>query len=408
MASFSYEAVDKSGKKYKGKKDAKDNKDLRNILKKEGKMLVKAKKAGGFSLKNKKSKGKRTLFNGVKTKDISLITRQLATMLDSGIALLRAINIIEKQMEKPKLKEMFLSIKNDVSAGITLSGALSKYPKYFDKLYVSMVKAGEASGSLDVVLGRLAQSMEETEALKGRVKGAMMYPIIVICVSIIIVIVLMVGVIPRFIEMFEGAGVDMPPFTMFVVHTSNLIASWVGATALVGLIIFGILFGKYVSTPKGKLRFDTAMLRFPLVGELLRKVAVARFTRTMGTLLNSGVPILIAFDIASDTSGNMVISNAVINARDSIREGNTIAKPLEESGEFPIMVTQMIEVGEESGTITEMLNKLSDFLEEEIKEGLQQLVSAMEPLTIVFMAVVIGGIVIALFLPMLSLSDLAR
>jgi type IV pilus assembly protein PilC len=407
MASFSYEAVDKSGKKYKGKKDAKDNKDLRNILKKEGKMLIKAKKANSFSLKKNKSKGKSTLFNRVKTKDISLITRQLATMLDSGIALLRAINIIEKQMEKPKLKEIFSSIKNDVSSGITLSSALAKFPKYFDKLYVSMVKAGEASGSLDVVLGRLAQSMEEAEALKGRVKGAMMYPIIVLCVSIIIVIVLMVGVIPRFIEMFEGAGIDMPPFTMFVVNTSNLIASWVGVIAFIGFVIFLVLMTKFIATPKGRHKFDVAVLRLPLVGELLRKVAVARFTRTMGTLLNSGVPILIAFDIASDTSGNTVISNAVTNARDSIREGNTIAKPLEESGEFPIMVTQMIEVGEESGTITEMLNKLSDFLEEEIKEGLQQLVSAMEPLTIVFMAVVIGGIVIALFLPMLSLSDLA-
>lgn len=407
MSNFSYEALDRSGKKYKGTKEAKDSKDLKALLKREGKMLVKSKKIGGMFASGKKKKRKSSIFNAVKTKDITLITRQLATMLDSGIALLRAINIIEKQMEKPKLQEAFASIKNDVSSGIPLSDALAKYPRYFDKLYISMVRAGEASGSLDVVLSRLAQSMEEAEALKGRVKGAMIYPLVVISVSIIIVIVLMVAVIPRFIEMFEGAGIDMPPFTMLVVNTSNLIASWVGALTFVALVVFSIFMTKYVRTPSGRMKFDRLLLRLPLVGNLLRKVAVARFTRTMGTLLNSGVPILISFDIASDTSGNTVISKAVMAARDSIREGNTIAKPLEESGEFPLMVTQMIEVGEESGTITEMLNKLSDFIEEEIKEGLQQLVSAMEPLTIVFMAVVIGSIVIALFLPMLSLSDLA-
>lgn len=408
MAIFNYVAMDKSGKKYSGKTDASNEKELRDLLKKKGQILVSSKKTGGLALGGKgKTKKKSSLFNAVKFKDISLITRQLATMLDSGIALLRAISIIEKQMEKPKLQEVFASIKSDVSSGVSLSNSLAKYPKYFDKLYISMVKAGEASGSLDIVLNRLAQSMEEAQELKGKVKGAMMYPIIVLTVSIIIVIILMVAVIPRFIEMFEGAGIPMPAFTMFVVNLSKIIASWIGASVFFGFVGFVIFLNRYIKTPKGRIQFDTVILKLPLAGGLLRKVAVARFTRTMATLLDSGVPILTSFDIASDTSGNSVISNAVVVARNSIKEGNTIAKPLEESGQFPLMVTQMIEVGEESGTITQMLGKVSDFIEQEIKEGLQQLVSAMEPLTIVFMAVVIGGIVIALFLPMLSLSDIA-
>jgi type IV pilus assembly protein PilC len=366
-------------------------------------VLVSSKKAARSS----KSKKGGNLFNAVTSKDIAVITRQLATMLDSGIALLRAIGIIEKQVEKPKLQEIFSSVKADVSSGMSLSNALAKYPKYFDKLYVSMVKAGEASGSLDVVLNRLSESMEASQELRGKVKGAMMYPIIVISVSIIIVTILMVGVVPRFVSMFDGAGVKMPAFTLFVIGVSNTIASWIGLVVLIGIIIGVVLLNRYVKTPKGRQQFDSFLLKLPLAGKLLRKVAVARFTRTMATLLNSGVPILVAFDIASDTSGNAVISNAVISARNSIKEGNTIAKPLAESGEFPVMVTQMIEVGEESGTITEMLNKLSDFIEQEIKEGLGQLVAAMEPLAIVFMAIVVGSIVIALFLPMLSLSDLA-
>ncbi len=403
MAKFNYVAVDKKGKKQKGTLEAADEREVKRLLRKDGLVLVSSKKTGGKGGEKPKS----SFFNPVNSKDISIITRQFATMLDSGIALLRAIGIIEKQVEKPKLQEIFSSVKADVSSGMALSNALAKYPKYFDKLYLSMVKAGEASGSLDVVLNRLAESMEASQELKGKVKGAMMYPIIVISVSIVIVIGLMVGIVPRFVEMFDGAGVKMPGFTLFVIGVSNVLASWIGLVLLLALIFGTYLFVKWVKTPKGKERFDTFILKTPLAGKLLRKVAVARFTRTMATLLNSGVPILVAFDIASDTSGNAVISNAVISARNSIKEGNTIAKPLSESGEFPVMVTQMIEVGEESGTITEMLNKLSDFIEQEIREGLGQLVAAMEPLAIVFMAIVVGGIVIALFLPMLSLSDLA-
>ena len=400
MAEFNYVAVNKQGKREKGIIEAVDEQDLKKKLRLKGLILVN-------SIKSTKSQRKSKGFkfqSSVNSYDLTLITRQMATMLESGIALLRVISIIEKQAEKPKLKEMFSQIKNDVSQGQTLSSALAKNPKYFDKLYVSMVKAGEASGSLDVVLVRLAKSKEDSEELKGRVKGAMIYPVIVVAVSFIIVYGLMSFVVPRFVEMFAGAGMEMPALTQVVINISAVMAKFwhVILVAVVGGIFLLI---KTIKTPKGKEKFDKFILKIPMIGTLLRKVSVARFTRTMATLLSSGVPILLAFDIASETSGNAVISKAVVLARNSIKEGNTIAKPLEQSGEFPVMVTQMIEVGEESGTITEMLNKISDFMETDIKQGIQDLVAAMEPLAIVIMAVVVGTIVIALFLPLFSISD---
>lgn len=400
MAEFNYVAVNKQGKREKGIIEAVDEQDLKKKLRLKGLILVN-------SIKSTKSQRKSKGFkfqSSVNSYDLTLITRQMATMLESGIALLRVISIIEKQAEKPKLKEMFSQIKNDVSQGQTLSSALAKNPKYFDKLYVSMVKAGEASGSLDVVLVRLAKSKEDSEELKGRVKGAMIYPVIVVAVSFIIVYGLMSFVVPRFVEMFAGAGMEMPALTQVVINISAVMAKfW---HVILGAVVGGIfLLIKTVKSPKGKEKFDEFILKIPMIGSLLRKVAVARFTRTMATLLSSGVPILLAFDIASETSGNAVISKAVVLARNSIKEGNTIAKPLEQSGEFPVMVTQMIEVGEESGTITEMLNKISDFMETDIKQGIQDLVAAMEPLAIVIMAVVVGTIVIALFLPLFSISD---
>ena len=400
MAEFNYVAVNKQGKREKGIIEAVDEQDLKKKLRLKGLILVN-------SIKSTKSQRKSKGFkfqSSVNSYDLTLITRQMATMLESGIALLRVISIIEKQAEKPKLKEMFSQIKNDVSQGQTLSSALAKNPKYFDKLYVSMVKAGEASGSLDVVLVRLAKSKEDSDELKGRVKGAMIYPVIVIVVSFTIVYGLMSFVVPRFVEMFAGAGMEMPALTQVVINISAVMAKfW---HVILGAVVGGIfLLIKTIKTPKGKEKFDKFILKIPMIGSLLRKVAVARFTRTMATLLSSGVPILLAFDIASETSGNTVISKAVVLARNSIKEGNTIAKPLEQSGEFPVMVTQMIEVGEESGTITEMLNKISDFMETDIKQGIQGLVAAMEPLAIVIMAVLVGTIVIALFLPLFSISD---
>lgn len=400
MAGFSYVAVDKVGKKQKGNAEALDELELKKLLRKQGLVLISSTK----SSKSAKEGIKLDFMQGISSYDITLITRQMATMLESGISLLRVLTIIEKQAEKPKLHAMFAQIKADVSQGQTLSSSLSKNPKYFDKLYVSMVKAGEASGSLDVVLVRLAKSKEEAEELKGKVKGAMIYPIIVVVVSFAIVGLLMTFVVPKFAEMFSGARMKMPMLTQIVMDMSGFMQKF-WYLILAAMAGAGVMITKAAKTPKGKEALDKFILKIPMMGPLLRKVAVSRFTRTMATLLNSGVPILVAFDIASDTSGNSQISKAIILARNSIKEGNTIAKPLSESGEFPVMVTQMIEVGEESGTITEMLNKISDFIETDIKQGLQALVSAMEPIAIVIMAVIVGTIVIALFLPLFSISD---
>lgn len=400
MAGYNYVAMNRQGKKVNGAIEAKDESDLRRQLKSQGLAVVSIKKGKGIGAKKKAG----FLKNRITSYDITLVTRQMATMLESGIALLKVITILEKQADTPKLKEIFTNLKNDISQGQTLSSSLAKHPKYFDKLYINMVKAGEASGALDLVLKRLAHSKEEAEELKGKVKGAMVYPIIVISISLIIVWGLLTFVVPTFAKMFEDAGMKMPPLTEFVMNVANFMHTyWYAVVGIVGLGIF--LLVRTVKTPKGKEFFDKKILKVPLMGPLMRIVAVARFTRTMSTLLSSGVPILVAFDIAAETCGNTLISKAVFVARDSIKEGNTIAQPLEASGEFPLMVTQMIEVGEESGTITEMLDKVSDFLESDIRRLLTMVVAAMEPFAIVLMAVMVGTIVIAMFLPMFDIAD---
>jgi type IV pilus assembly protein PilC len=398
---YSYQGIDKKGKKYRGEREANSVQELRAKLKKEGINLIKAipLKKGG-----KKTKGS-SLFSRIRRKEIVLFTRQLATMLDAGIPLLRTISILAEQNENPKFKEILDGVVRDLNSGVDLSTTLAKHPNQFDKLYINMVKAGEASGSLETVLKRLAKSMEDAEEIKGKVKGAMTYPIIVIVISIIIVFALMSFVVPRFKMMFDQFGRELPAFTQLIFSISDFFAkNWVIILGGVGVGLF--LIYKYVSTEKGKYNFHKFVLKLPIFGPLNRKVAVSRFTRTMSTLLESGVNILTAFEIAGDTSGNTVISQVIEKAKISIREGNTLAKPLKESGEFPVMVTQMIEVGEESGTLIDMLAKVSDFQDVEVNETIQQALAALEPLAILVMAVFVGSIVIGLFLPLTQISDL--
>ncbi|TDT69800.1 type IV pilus assembly protein PilC [Hypnocyclicus thermotrophus] len=398
---YSYQGIDKKGKKYRGEREANSISELRKKLKKEGINLVKAVpiKKGG------KKRKKNSIFSTIKRKEIVLFTRQLATMLDAGIPLLRTISILTEQNENIKFKEILEGVVRDLNSGVDLSTSIAKYPNQFDKLYVNMVKAGEASGSLETVLKRLAKSMEESEEIKGKVKGAMTYPIIVILISIIIVFGLMSFVVPRFKMMFDQFGKDLPSFTQFIFNVSDFFAkNWIIILGLTGVGLF--LIYKYISTEKGKYNFHKFILKLPIFGPLNRKVAVSRFTRTMSTLLESGVNILTAFEIAGDTSGNTVISKVIEKSKISIREGNTLAKPLKESGEFPIMVTQMIEVGEESGTLIDMLAKVSDFQDVEVNETIQQALAALEPLAILVMAVFVGSIVIGLFLPLTQISDL--
>jgi len=321
--------------------------------------------------------------------------------------LLKAIAILSDQNENPLFRQVLMEIQNDISSGMGFSVALSKHPKQFNYLYVNMVKSGEESGALEKVLDKLAENLEKDQALRGKVKGAMMYPVIVMSVAFIIVGILLVAVVPTFTGMFEDAGMKLPGLTQAVVDTSDFLAGWGGLVVLIIIILSIVSFKKFVTSDKGKVKWDRFVLKLPIMGEFTRKVAVGRFTRTMSTLLDSGVAILTAFDIVSDVVGNEIISQALKSAKSSIKEGNTIAGPLKESGEFPVMVTQMIEIGEESGAITEMLGKVADFNEREVEDAISAMVAAMEPLAIVVMAIVVGTIVIAMFLPMFSLSDMA-
>lgn len=415
MADFKYKAVNiKTGEKKMGTMEAKSEKDLKEKLKtagyvflSSGKNTSKGKKTKNGKAKKEKPEKKAGLFSKVTLKEITIFSRQLATMISSGVTLLKAINILSEQNENPLFREILLQIKNDISSGISFSIALSKHPKQFDYLYVNMVKSGEASGALETVLDKLAEGLEKDQALRGKVKGAMMYPIIVMSVAFIIVAILLVAVVPTFTGMFEDAGMQLPGLTQAIVDVSHFLAGLGGLLVLIILIasIFG--FKKFVTSEKGKIKWDRFVLKLPIMGEFTRKVAVGRFTRTMATLLNSGVAILTAFDIVTDVVGNEIISQALKSAKSSIKEGNTIAGPLRESGEFPTMVTQMIEIGEESGAITEMLGKVADFNEREVEDAIAALVAAMEPLAIVVMAVVVGTIVVGMFLPMFQLSEMA-
>ena len=412
MPIFKYSAMDRAGARKSGEMNVSNEKELKMALKDMGMTLLSAsqqKSSGSASNdgKAKASSGKKpTLLQKVSLKEITLFSRQIATMISAGVSLLKSITVLSEQNENPLFKAILEKVKSDLTSGIPLSQALSKYPKQFSKLYVSMVKAGEASGALEVVLNRLAISLEKAEALKGKVKGAMVYPIIVLTIAFAIVFGLLTFVVPTFTKMFTEAGMQLPGLTMVVVRISDFLkVFWWLVLGAIGGGIFGLK--KYLETEKGRANFDKMALKLPIFGPFARKAAVAKFTRTMATLLESGVPILTAFDIVADTVGNVVIADAIMVAKASIKEGNTIAKPLTESGQFPVMVTQMIEIGEESGAITEMLSKIADFNEREVEEAVSALVSAIEPMAIVLMAVLVGFIVIAMFLPMFKISDIA-
>lgn len=411
MAVYRYSAIDRGGARKSGEITAENEKDVKASLKNMGLTLLTVdKKAGSLDVKGqggaaKKNSGFKFL-KKVSLKEITLFSRQIATMISSGVSLLKSMTVLSEQNDNPLFKSILEGIKSDLTSGIPLSSAMSKYPKQFSKLYVSMVKAGEASGALEVVLDRLAISLEKDQIIRGKVKGAMIYPIIVLVVAFGITFGLLTFVVPTFTKMFTEAGMKLPALTQFVADLSNWLKTfwWVVILSMVGV---GVAFKKYRETEKGRRNIDQMLLKIPVVGVFMRKDAVARFTRTMSTLLESGVPILTAFDIVADTVGNVVMSEAVLTAKASIKEGNTIARPLADSGQFPLMVTQMIEIGEESGAITEMLSKVADFNEREVEEAVTAVVSAIEPLAIVLMAVMVGFIVIAMFLPMFHISDIA-
>jgi len=340
----------------------------------------------------------------VKPKDLMVFTRQFSTMIDAGLPLVQSLKVLSDQQENPTFRDMLRDINGSVQSGSTLSDSMRKYPRVFDELYCNLVAAGEAAGLLDSILKRLAEYIEKTEKLKRKVKSAMVYPAVVLCVAVIVVVVLLVFVIPVFEEVFSGLGSELPGLTTAVVGASNLLAEnflWV----VLCLAALAMALAKFVKTAVGRRAVDTLGLKLPVFGDLLRKIAVAKFSRTLATMLQAGVPIIASLDIVASTAGNKVIEEAIIDSRVAIAEGRSLTDPLLESGIFPAMVTSMIAVGEEAGALDSMLVKVADFYDDEVDSALDAVTSLIEPMLIVFLGVTVGTLVIAMYLPIFTMGE---
>lgn len=336
-------------------------------------------------------------------KDIVIFTRQLSTMIDAGLPLVQCLQILVKQQSNQTFKKVLTAIQNDVETGTTLADSMRKHPKVFDNLYSNMIEAGELGGILDTILSRLATFKEKAMALQKKIQGAMTYPVICLVISILILVIILVFVIPVFVEMFASMDSKLPAITQLVVDTSNFFKD-----NIIFIFIFSILAGygikKIYNTEKGRLRIDAFILKAPIIGQLTRKVAVSKFTRTLSTMLQSGVPILDALQVVARTSGNKIIERAVLRVSESIAEGRPIAEPLEESGVFPNMVVQMINVGESVGALDTMLEKIADFYDEEVDQAVDNLTAMIEPFMMVFLGGMIGGLVVAMYLPIFQMA----
>ncbi len=426
MPKYSYVAMDKVGKETKGTLEVASQNEAIGRIKEMGLFPTKItelgaekaekktkaaapvgrpgakKKGGGMNIKLKIP----FLGGGVKSKVLCTFTRQLATLVDAGLPLLRGMRVLEKQERNVNLRDIIVKLSLSVEGGSTFSEGLAQHPKVFNKLYVNMVKAGELGGVLEIVLNRLAMFMEKAQKIKGKVIAAMFYPIAVIVVAVAIVGVLMVYVIPKFQEVFAGLldGASMPAFTLFVLGISSAIKNRF-PLVVVGTIVFVILFVAFLKTKFGRHVFDKFKLKMPILGPVFSKLAIARFTRTLGTLVSSGVPILQALQIVRETSGNVIIANSITAVYDSVKQGETITAPLESSGVFPPMVISMVDVGEQTGALPEMLMKIADNYDEEVDNAVSAMTSLLEPIMIIVLGVIVGSIVIAMFLPLVKLIE---
>jgi type IV pilus assembly protein PilC len=341
---------------------------------------------------------------GIGTRDIVIFTRQFATMINAGLPLVQSLDILAEQTENESLRKVIQDVLYDVESGHTLADAMRKHPKVFTDLYVNMVAAGEAGGILDTILLRLATFLEKNDALIRKIKGAMIYPAVIFGVAISAVAILLIFVIPTFQNMFDSAGIPLPLPTRVVIGMSQFLQGYWWAVAI-GSVALVVMVRQAYQTDGGRLGIDRGLLAFPVLGDLLRKAAVARFTRTLGTLVSSGVSILEGLEITAKTSGNRVIHDAVMGSRASIAGGETISGPLKESGVFPPMVVQMINVGEQTGGLDEMLTKIADFYDEEVDAAVEALLSALEPVMIVFLGVIVGGMIVAMYLPIFDMIN---
>lgn len=339
----------------------------------------------------------------VKQKDLVLFSRQLSTLIGAGVPIVQGLTILVEQIENPVFKKVITSVREDIESGTSITEALNRHPTVFSELYVNMVKAGELGGILDIILERLSAYQESAAALRGKIRAAMIYPAVIALVAGGVTTFLMVVVVPMFVKIFQQVGAELPLPTQILLMLSNFLKRYL-VFLIIGLIAFIVGLRQYYKTEAGSMYIDTLLLRIPLFGPLLRKVAVAKFTRTFGTLVKSGVPILQALDTVARTSGNRVVEKAVLQAKDAIREGERISDPLKASGVFPPMVTQMISVGEETGNLDAMLSKIAEFYEQEVDAAVSGLTSLIEPVVVVFMGVIIGAIAVAMYMPMFQMG----
>lgn len=426
MPKFSYVAMDQKGKEQKGTIEVASQNEAIGRVKEMGLFptkIVEVDKAKDKGKGEKKSAGNAPKAAGgkkkgsinikipglggkVKGKVLTTFTRQLATLVDAGLPLLRGMRVLEKQERNPTLKSIIGELALSVEGGSTFSEALAQHPKVFNRLYVNMVKAGELGGVLEVVLNRLSEFQEKAQKIKGKVVAAMFYPVAVLVVAVAIMAVLVIIVIPKFKEVFAGLGEGrpLPAFTQLVLNISDLVRNNMIMTVIVVAVVV-IAFMMFIKTKFGRHVWDKFLLKMPVLGPVVSKVAISRFTRTLGTLVSSGVPILQALTIVRETSGNVVIANAVTAVHESVKEGETITAPLEASGVFPPMVISMVDVGEQTGALPEMMMKIADNFDDEVDNAVAAMTSLLEPIMIIFLAVIVGSIVIAMFLPLIDLMN---
>ncbi len=399
MPAFRYVVKDKVGKTHSGTLEVESRNVLIERLWKQEFVVLSI---------EEKPQGKAVLRVGqprVRSDQLVIFSRQLATMVDSGIPITPALDVLADQMEDKNFRTTLKKIRDDIEAGASLSESLGRHPRIFSNFFVNMVRAGELSGRLDEILDRVASYIEKVSVLTGKVRASLFYPAFVTVLSLCITTFLIVVIVPKFKEIFHSLGGELPLPTRILLGISEFMGRYLAIEA-VALILFGVLCKLYVGTPGGRLWFDRTVLRLPIIGKLLRKVFVARFSRTLATLVKSGVPILSALEIVAKTAGNKVVERAVMSARTSIKEGENIADPLAHSKVFPTMVTRMIAVGERTGELEKMLTKIADFYESEVDVAITALTSLIEPMVIAVLGLVIGAIVIALFLPIFKISTL--
>jgi len=424
MPKYNYVALDARGNETKGSIDAGSQNEAIGRVKEMSLFptkITEADKADKASAKNAKAKavarpgakkksGKGVNINikipglggGVKPKVLTTFTRQLATLVDAGLPLLRGLRVLEKQERNATLKRILADLSVAIEGGSTFSEALAQHPKVFNRLFINMVKAGELGGVLEVVLKRLAEFSEKAQKIKGKVKAAMFYPVAVLIVAVAIMVLLMTFVIPKFKDVFAGMNITMPKFTLLVLWLSDMVKNNILGT-LGALAVVVVIFLLFIKTKFGRRIWDKTKLIMPPTGQVVTKVSISRFTRTLGTLISSGVPILQALTIVKETAGNVIIASAVAKVHESVKEGETITAPLEASRVFPPMVISMVDVGEQTGALPEMLLKIADNYDEEVDNAVAAMTSLLEPIMIVVLAVLVGSIVIAMFLPLISM-----